>query len=295
MVRKVKSGELVLFDGLADDRTPNCVGDDLTPDELSYVSDELRPKLSRARGQMIHHAYAIGSTLVESLRGVAEGRKKGNKTAYPAGSFRAIASCLQHQGYPVDEKFLQTCCRIVETIGPDELQELVAMESITMGHICLLANVCDADRRKLLARQTASERLSIRELRSEVKGITGPQRGPGAGRPPKISKNITAALQHIRGTAKQWHNLVDHSWFGDRFDAATEIARVPPKQWTTDRRAQVVETIEALRQMAEAAAEKAAILQETLDKIDAVVAGEGGEAATSCESVSAAGAEEAVS
>jgi len=296
MVRTAPSRELCTLDSLADDPTPNSVGDQLTSEELSHVCDVLRPKLTQARGEGILNAYAIGSTLAESLHELAEERQKEGKRPYPAGFFATLAFYLQQQGYPVTDKFLRSCCHIVETISSDEIQQLVAMEPITMGHVCLLADVSDPERRQLLAEKTGSERLSTRDLMVEVKGINGPQRRAGAGRPPKISKNITAALQHIYGTAQKWQNLVDHSWFSDRFDAAAEIARVPPSQWTADKRVHVVNAIEALRRMAESAAEKATMLQEKLDDVDAILAAEEAEtpSATPSEAGSAAAAEEAM-
>lgn len=70
---------------------------------------------------------------------------------------------------------------------------------------------------------------------------------------------------------------------------------MPPSQWTVDNRGHVVRAIDALRRMAESAAEKAAILQDKLDGVDAILAaeGQGPSFATPPESGLAADAEDA--
>lgn len=178
MSRIAPSRELETVHSPVDESAPDSVADHLTSEELSHVCGTLRPKLIRAKGQVVLHAYDIGLSLTRCLRQLAKRRKEEDKKPDIPGFFHAVAFGLQRQGFEVSDKFLRTCCRIAETIGHDEIRQLAAMELISVGHVHLLANVADPERRHALSQRIASERLSTRELMREVKGITGPQRRP---------------------------------------------------------------------------------------------------------------------
>jgi len=164
---------------------------------------------------------------------------------------------------------LHSSYKLAHAYDEESFQELCSHSRVTPSHALQLANVADSDFRSELEARVIGEGMSVRDMEREIRAKYGQRRKPGAGRPLKKSKTVTAAVRHATEQAKLFVKHCDQVWFGDEFSIPDEVETIPGDKLSEEFENQISEAADLFTQLAKTATRNAEALRGTLKKVEA--------------------------
>ena len=218
------------------------------PEEARAYCEQVSQIFERRRQHKLLWRYEVGEILAAASSNL-------DKQADKKPSLRSIADNLVRyfaEVVAVPNRTLSDCLRLVRTFGQERYQRLVESEGITWPHVLYLLNVNGEKLRTEMETKLIAERWGAERLKAEIRARLENQRR-GTGRKLKAPESLNHALNQLTSSADKFTRQMTETWFGDRFDIATEIESLTPSKTSVRTPDQIRASVTALKSLIAAA------------------------------------------